>query len=843
MSKKIYYLENLGCAHCAAQMEAQIQKLQQVDSASLVFATGQLHVEASSHDGLLTQIEKIVHSLEPDVIVSACRPGSDPIVQDCPKEHPHHDEDCCCGQEHHHDDVCGCNHEHHYDECDCGHEHHHDRCGCGHEHHRDSHKPHIHGATKKIYYLENLGCAHCAGKIEEKVRQLPQVESASLVFATKQLHVVAADHHALLPIMEEIVSRIEPDASITDQVPGRSVPENAASQNGHKKTISRETQDLIVLAAGALLFIAGILLTALFPQHGWIGFLTFVAAYLILGLPVLKTAVGNMTRGHVFDENFLMSIATLGAFVIGEAPEAVGIMLFFRVGEAFEAKAVARSRQEIMSAVDLRPETVTLAETGTVIPAGEAVIGDLLLVCPGDRIPLDSIVTTGESRVNTAPITGESVPVTVRPGDSVTSGCINESGKITVTVQKALDESMVTKILEAVESASASKPKIDRFIGKFARIYTPIVVFLALATAVIPSLLTGDWNYWTYTALSFLVMSCPCALVLSVPLAFFSGIGAGSKKGILFKGGLSMEAMADVKVVAMDKTGTVTKGNFLLQKVEGNENLLKICASCEQHSTHPIAQSIVNAAREQSILLEEPDSLEEIPGFGIEALLNGDTVLCGNPGLMAQNHIAVPESATLSGTSVLVAVNGIYEGYLEVADTVKPEAAGAIEQLKRMHIATAMVTGDAQEPARKVAAQIGIEQVFAKLLPQEKLEVIQKLRQEKGAVMFVGDGINDAPVLAGANVGAAMGSGADAAIEAADVVYMTSELDAVPESIKISHTTRFVAWENVIFALAVKIVVMILGLLGHANMWLAVFADTGVAMICVLNSIRILYKK
>ena len=539
-----------------------------------------------------------------------------------------------------------------------------------------------------------------------------------------------------------------------------------------------------------------------------------------------------------------MSVATLGAFCINEFPEAVGIMLFYRIGEYFEHRAVERSRSQIMEAVDLRPETVIQVHgdhTHT-IPAGNARVGDVILVSPGDRIPLDGRILTGTSRLDTAPITGESVPVSVKPGDQVISGCVNLSGQLTLRVEKVLAESMVTRILNSVENAAALKPKIDRFITRFARIYTPVVVAVAIATAILPSLFTGDWGYWVYTALSFLVMSCPCALVLSVPLAFFSGIGLGSRKGILFKGGMSMEALADIKAVALDKTGTVTKGEFSLQTVEGPADLLALCAGAEQYSTHPIAGSILAAARERGLTLPTPTQVEELSGRGIRAVMDGSTVLCGNAALLSDHGIAVTAPAT-AGTVVLVARDGAYLGHLVIADTLKPGAKEVISRLEAMGIATAMLTGDNAASARAVAVEAGIAEVHAGLLPQDKLEALQKLRTEKGAVMFVGDGINDAPVLAGADVGAAMGSGADAALEAADVVYMTSDLEAVTESIRIARRTKTIAWQNVVFALGVKALVMVLGLLGFANMWMAVFADSGVAMLCVLNSVRLLYGK
>jgi len=591
------------------------------------------------------------------------------------------------------------------------------------------------------------------------------------------------------------------------------------------------------LIGGATLFAAGLVLTWTAPSLWALQLLVFLGAYLLLGWQVLFSAGKNLVKGRIFDENFLMSIATLGAFCIGEFPEAAGVMLFFRLGEYFEEKAVARSRSQIMAAVDLRPETVTL-EDGSVIPAAQAQPGQLLRLLPGQRIGLDSTVVHGESRIDTAPITGEPVSVRVVPGDSVTSGCVNLSGQLILRVEKPLSESMVTRILQAVESAAAGKPKMDRFLTRFSRVYTPIVVGAAALTAVVPSLITGQWSYWIYTALSFLVMSCPCALVLSVPLAFFSGIGAGSRKGILFKGGAAIEALAQVKAVAVDKTGTVTKGEFTVQPCD--DSLLALCAACEQGSNHPIARSIVDAAREKGLPLPQPESLEELPGHGIRAVLEGKTVLCGNRALLERFGVTLPENSQPG--NVLIARDGSYLGALQVSDTLKPGAKAAFDRLKKLGLSTAMLTGDAAENAQLTARQTGIQDVFSRLLPEDKLTVLQQLRSRHGGVLFVGDGINDSPVLAGADVGAAMGSGADAAIEAADVVFMTSELSAIPAAVTLARKTKNVAWQNVIFALAVKSIVMVLGLLGFANMWLAVFADSGVALLCILSSIRLLRK-
>ena len=692
----------------------------------------------------------------------------------------------------------------------------------------------------RIYTIAHLGCANCAAKMEEKINRLDGVE-ATITFATKQLRVTSEDPDSLLEQMQKIVSSIESDARILQGEHhnhcgcGHHHHEHHEHHDHHHHEHSEES--VVPLLIGGALFVIGLVLDALKLQVLGVGvsLAAYIAAYLVLGWPVLSTAAGNLIKGRVFDENFLMSLATLGAFVIREFPEAVGVILFYRVGEYFEHKAVERSRSQIMDAVDMRPETVLLAD-GTQLPAAEAKPGDLLIVRPGDRIPLDATVVSGESNIDTAPITGESLPVFVTENCAVTSGCMNLSGQLTVRVEKPLSESMVTRILQAVESAAAGKPKIDRFITRFARIYTPVVVAAAVLTAVVPSLVTGDWNYWVYTALSFLVMSCPCALVLSVPLAFFSGIGTGSKKGILFKGGASIEALAEVKQAALDKTGTVTQGRFGVQKVVGD--VLEICAACERNSTHPIAQSIVAAAKTD----KTAQWMEEIPGCGIRAELDGSTVLCGNEKLMDRFDIRVPMAEGM-GTKVYVARDGQFLGYILVADQVKEDAAQAVAQLKEMGIETVMLTGDEVTGANAVARQVGIQKVYARLLPQQKLERLQKLRRRGGKALFVGDGINDAPVLAGSDVGAAMGSGADAAIEAADVVFLTNQAQAIPDAIRIARNTKRIAWQNVIFALAVKMLVMVLGLLGLASMWLAVFADSGVAMLCVLNSIRLLYRK
>lgn len=683
--------------------------------------------------------------------------------------------------------------------------------------------------------------------MEARIQALPEVKEATITFTTNQLQVVTEGDKDLLEEFQKICAAIESEVIVKRKVSVNKKEEKKKREQEQQEKKREQKRERIEIVAGAGLFLAGILLK---DKYELFSTILFVSSYLTLGWEILLTAGKNICKGRMLDENFLMSIATLGAFAIQEYAEAVGVMLFYRIGEMFEHIAVEKSRGQIMSAVDLRPEVVSREQNGVteVIPAEQAQVGDLLIVRPGDRIPLDGTVIDGESRIDTSPVTGEPVPVKVEKGDSLVSGCVNTSGLLKMRVEKVLEDSMVTRILDSVEHAAASKPKIDKFITRFARVYTPFVVALALATAILPSLVTGNWSYWVYTALTFLVISCPCALVLSVPLAFFSGIGAGSKRGILFKGGVAIEALQGVKTVVMDKTGTITEGNFVVQKCVANEmeeeELLRLAAVCEKNSTHPIGTSILLAAEERKVSVPDPERITEISGKGIEAVLDGRQILCGNQKLMEQYQVDLTTGPKGSyGTEVLVAVDGEFAGFLVISDTIKKDAVSAVQELKRQKIRTAMLTGDAKESAEAVAEQTGIDEVHARLLPEEKLGELTKIREQNGSVMFVGDGINDAPVLAGADVGAAMGSGADAAIEAADVVFMTSSMEAIPASLEIARSTNRIAKQNVLFALAIKVVVMVLGLAGFADMWLAVFADTGVAMLCVLNSIRILYKK
>lgn len=880
MKTNVYILEGLDCANCAAKLEQKINSLEGVETASITFATGQLRVTAEDPDQLLDQIIDTAHKMEPDVkIYKKERRRRKSVSQEhehSHESHEHHEhshgESCSCGHDHGHEHNHE-GHEHHEhshgESCSCGHDHGHEHSHEGHEHHEHSHEHHQEesGAqgTSRVYILEGLDCANCAAKTETKIRSLPEIEHASLIFANKQLRVSAKNTDGLRELIQTVVDSVEDGVTVVERTSKSSakMDTSAKTDQSAKKSMDPMKITRIQIITGTVLFLAAELAEKLIPgiPHAAINVL-LVAAYLILGSKALMTAYRNIKKGQVFDENFLMTLATLGAFATNQIHEAVGVMLFYRIGEYFEQYATNQSRSQIMDAVDMRPEVVNLVSGNEieVIEAEEANVGDVLLVRPGDRIPLDGVVVEGESRIDTSPVTGEPVPVKAAAGDSVISGCVNTSGVLKIRVEKVLEESMVIRILDSVENAAANKPKIDKFITRFSRVYTPFVVFFAAAVAVVPNLLNlilhtqllgREPIYWVTTALTFLVISCPCALVLSVPLAFFSGIGAGSKKGILFKGGISIESLMKVKAVVMDKTGTITEGNFVVQQVVpcvdcqwNSKQLLSMAASCELSSTHPIGHSIVTAAQDAGLQIKRPEQMEEIAGKGIQAVVSSHTILCGNRSLMETFDVDLSGYQKENfGTEVLIAVNGRFAGYIVIADTIKKEAADAIARTKKMGVVTAMLTGDGQESAEAVAAQTGVDEVYAKLLPQEKLDHLLQIREKHGSVMFVGDGINDAPVLAGADVGAAMGSGADAAIEAADVVFMTSSMDAIPQAIDIAKATGRISWQNVYFALGVKAVVMLLGLFGYANMWLAVFADTGVSMLCLLNSMRILYRK
>ena len=741
----------------------------------------------------------------------------------------------------------------------------------------------IQGKVKRQWELEGLDCANCAMKIEDKVKKIEGVSSCSVNFVTKTLTMETATGYEETAVSEakKTVTLLEPHVKMKEKGVTGSKAHNKHNHNSH---VHKEGHDhghdhghnevhgdddahghghshehgegdtrriLMRVGGGAILAAAGMFL----PVNGVVELLIFLAAYLIVGSDVILQAAKNIIRGQVFDENFLMALATIGAFAIGEYPEGVAVMLFYQIGEMFQGMAVNRSRRSITALMDIRPEFAYLKVEDDLrkVSPEEVAIGDVIVIKPGEKVPLDGTILEGSAMLDTSALTGESVPRSAGPGSTVLSGFINRNGVITVQVTQTFGESAVSKILELVQNASSNKAKTENFITKFARAYTPVVVITALLLAVVPPLLISGATFsdWIYRALVFLVISCPCALVVSIPLGFFGGIGAASRSGILIKGSNYLEALNDVKVVVFDKTGTLTKGQFKVTGIYPSEGqseneLLRIAAYAESHSNHPIAESI-RAAYGESISKDAISNYNEISGHGIEVSVEGKTVLAGNARLMERQGVPyqIPEQ---SGTVVHVAVNNQYGGYLVIADEVKDDSLQAIQALKKMGIRkTVMLTGDAASVAEAVGKQLGVDEVHAELLPQHKVEAIERLEKEKSPrdkIIFVGDGINDTPVLARADVGIAMGGlGSDAAIEAADIVIMTDEPSKIATAIGISKRTRAIVWQNIIFALAVKAIFLLLGAFGIATMWEAVFSDVGVTVLAVLNSIRALKVK
>lgn len=618
------------------------------------------------------------------------------------------------------------------------------------------------------------------------------------------------------------------------------------------------------VAAGAVVYLIAVLMNhLLIPEQMWyLALSLFLAAYVVIGGDVVKKAVMNIGKGQVFDENFLMMVATVGAFFTGEFDEAVAVMLFYQVGECFQSYAVNKSRKSITGLMDIRPDYANVLADGDFqkVDPEKVRIGDIILVKPGERVPLDGVVTKGSSLLDTKALTGESIPRDVAAGDDVISGCVNKNGLLEIEVTKEYGQSTVARILELVENAGSRKAEAENFITKFARYYTPIVVFSALALAILPPLLLGSgWKDWIYRALSFLVISCPCALVISIPLSFFGGLGGASKQGILIKGSNYLEALAQTEMVVMDKTGTLTKGNFAISRIVpvaeiSKEELLRLAAYAESFSDHPISQSVCEAyctgvAAEAGNRIDKSrvSNVEELAGHGVKAIVDGCEILAGNDKLMKAQHISY-QAVEEVGTVIYLAKDGSYLGYLLIEDEKKPDAAQAVSQLKRSGVKRiVMLTGDQKKVAEKVAGELGITEYFAELLPGDKVDRVEELfksKSEKGKLVFVGDGINDAPVLARADIGIAMGGmGSDAAIEAADVVIMTDEPSKIAQAMRISKRTLAIVKQNIVFAIGVKVLVLLLAAVGIASMWAAVFADVGVAVIAILNAMRALKVK
>lgn len=615
---------------------------------------------------------------------------------------------------------------------------------------------------------------------------------------------------------------------------------------GHEHAGIETNKDVVRLIVGIAIFAAGVVISNVFEPAPGVELAIFLAAYLTLGFDVLKTAVKNIARGKVFDENFLMTVATVGAFILGDFIEGTAVMLFYLVGETLSEMAAAKSRRSITKLMDIRPDYANIELDGQTVRVApeEVTVGDTIVVKPFEKVPLDGVVLEGSSAMSTSALTGESVPRDVEAGGEVLSGFVNGSGLVKVRVTKAFGESTVSKILEIVEHANSTKAPTEKFITKFARYYTPIVCAAALVVGVVPSIVTGDISTWVYRALLFLVISCPCALVVSVPLTYFGGIGGASRKGILVKGAGYMEALTDISAVVFDKTGTLTKGEFEVSEVipaagRTQEEVLRAAAAVESNSSHPIARSVMKAYGGGVDELSISD-YQDIPAHGVSATVDGEQILAGNARLMEKYGVAHQPCGSI-GTVLYVARGGEYIGCVVAADVVKPDAAKTVAELKKMDVRPVMLTGDVEGIARHVADETGIGEVYFELLPEDKYKLVEKIKLEDEKVLFAGDGINDAPALARADVGVAMGAlGSDAAIEAADVVLMTDELSKIPDSIRIAKKTRRIVVQNIVFAIAVKCLVMVLGVTGLADMWAAVFADVGVTLIAVLNALRAL---
>lgn len=777
--KKEFILEGLGCAHCASKIEEKVNGLDGIHYANVNFMTKTLTLEikeVNKVEDLIKSVTNVVTNIESKVKVR--EKINDKIL-------------------------------------------------------------------KKEILLEGLCCGNCAAKIERESNNIDGVKSAIVDFISTKLIMEIEDSSKQSDIIDEvkdIVKRIEPDVNVVviDSKDSQSKSKNEEVEEENNK------EEIIRLIIGALIF--GIATVMKFSNS--IELVLYLISYVLVGGEVVLGALRNIRRGQVFDENFLMGIATIGAFAIGEYPEGVAVMLFYQVGEMFQDMAVNRSRKSISALMDIRPDFANLKINGDIkkVDPEEVSIGDIIVVKPGEKVPLDGKVIEGSSMVDTAALTGESVPREVGRGDSILSGVINKNGLLTIEVEKEFGDSTVAKILDLVQNASSKKAPTENFITKFARYYTPTVVFAALALAIIPPLFIegATFSDWIYRALSFLVVSCPCALVVSIPLGFFGGIGGASKNGILVKGGNYLEALNDVEMVVFDKTGTLTKGIFKVTEINSENNISKdeliaYAAYAENYSNHPIGASILKAYGKE-IDKYKIENYEEISGHGVKVIIDGKEVLAGNYKLMNRENIPYKQVETI-GTLVHVAIDKKYAGYIVISDELKEDSAKAIKDLKAIGVKkTVMLTGDNEKVGSKIAKELRLDEVYAELLPDqkvEKLELLFKEKSPKGKIVFVGDGINDAPVLARADIGIAMGGvGSDAAIEAADVVIMTDEPSKIASAIKIAKKTRSIVMQNIVFALGVKIIILGLVAIGMGTMWEAVFGDVGVALLAVLNAMR-----
>ncbi len=789
--KKVYLLENLGSENSASRMEKKIKGLPGVKYASITFTTKQLRISADDPDALLPQIQAICSSVESGVKVVEREksPGS---------------------------------------------------------------------TITKTYILENLDSTNTAVKIEQGVNKLPGIQSAKLSFPNKQLRVSAKNPDAHLQEIQVLCTQIEAAIIVVpkDESPKSEdilnmdtiLPE--ARQVKPSFHLTDDMKSLLYIVCAAILLAVG----ASFKNGGQIvvGNTILVIAYVIVGMRVFIAAVRNVLKQNFLEANFMVTISSLCAFALNNAAAAVGIMVCYRIAEFVEHFVVKHTREKILENADLRSENVNLmiGEDVQKIPAEQANVGDIILVRPGERVPLDGVVINGESRLDLSPLTGDSTPVSVSYGDEILSGSLNTTGPLRIRVEKVLKESMVTKLLDEVEGSAASKPKFQESIEKFTKIFTPVMVLIAICIAILPSIATGHWAYYFRAGLTFLIISCPCSLLLSVPLAYFSAIGQGLKNGVLFKSEEAIESLGKIKAVVMDKTGTVTKGSLSIQDIVpadeeiSADQLLIYAAESEMAASDPIAEGILKAAEEKGLSVERPSEAEKIDGCGVRAVLPDGVILCGNSKLMDKYSVSVPEDPkTGYDTEVFVAKDGMFIGYLTVTDPIKEDAKAAVSRMKDAGLTTVMLTGDSESSAQAAAAVAGIDEYHAGLLAQDKMSELINVKNANGTVMYVGDAVNNAQILAGAEVSAAMGDGADASLGTTDVVYMSSSMDAVPQSVSIAKQAHSIAWQNVILSMALKVIVMVLALVGGASLWLAAIAEAAATILCVLNGVRSLYWK
>lgn len=799
MEKK-YILEGLDCPNCALKIEKALNRREEVNIASVNAATL----------GCLIDYKEYNESIEQELINLIEELEEVRVIKKHTHEHHH---------EHHHEHS---HHEHH------DHEHHHDHEDCCAEHFEHVETKAAQADSVKVKWkIEGLDCANCARKVEEAVLKVNGVDTASLNFTTKSLIFYIKKDEKL----EEVKNAVKKAVLDAEEV--------EIIEDDNKSDKKKDHKNVMVLA-GLVVLVIGLIM----KNNPLI-----LISYLLVGASVIKKAFRNILRGEVFDENFLMMIATLGALFVGEYLEAVAVMLFYQVGEYFQDRAVEKSRNSIAALMDLKVDTVRIIRDGkeTEVNPEEVKVNEIMILRPGERIALDGIVQKGNGSLDTSALTGEAIPRNVKEQDEVLAGCINLNGVLEVQVLKEASDSTLSRIFEMVENASSRKAKTELKMTRFAKIYTPVVVMMAVALAILPNFFnTGiGWQEWMIRACTFLVISCPCALVLSIPLGYFAGIGSASKKGILVKGGNYLEILSEVDTIVFDKTGTLTNGTFQVTEIysENKEETIKLAALAEGYSSHPIANSILKeyANEPDKELLSE---VKEIAGQGIQCLYLNKKLLVGNEKMMSENDIVFKKINSM-GTLVHVAYDMEYVGTIEISDTLKKTTKKALQELKSKGIQKlVMLSGDLKDRAEAVALECGIDEVHAELLPTDKVSELEKIMvQAKGKVAFVGDGINDAPVLARSDLGIAMGGlGSEAAVEASDLVLMQDDLSALPKGIELAKFTRKIMNENITFILVVKASILLLGMLGYANMWMGVFADVGVSLIAVLNSMRILRK-